>query len=690
MALIRALNSSISGLRSHQFRIDTIGNNLANVNTVAFKSSRTLFQTQLSQVLDYGTAATAVTGGINPRQIGLGVDVGAISEDFSQGSLDRTGISSDLAIEGDGFFVLHDPNGAPVYSRDGSFRRNINNQLVNPANGFRVQGWQATYITNTTTGDFTIDTGGSLTDISAPVGELAIAQETDQVNIAGNLNPDAVQAVNGTMTRSALLYNTAGGAGTLAGSATLLTNLSTSSTAVAGDAAFAAGQRITVTARKGGRQLPSSTFTVLASGSGPDSGSTVQHFIDWLQQKVGINDQAFSGSTSPGTFGTSYRNGSSAFSGTTSGAAAIAGSSVTITELDGSVNLTTLDDGVQVGDVVRFTTGSNAGAAGRVTAVGASTLTLADLQIPGSSTLPASTIAAGTKYTVHRRADITMRTTSAGANTGEIEIVGNLGTANRIENIVVTAGSGSSLFSFTQGVAADGNSTHTSFVAYDSLGSAHTVDLTMVEEHNADSQTVWRYYADAIDDTSGGLNIGTGVIAFNTNGQYSSTSPTNNQFAMDLNAMGVATQLIFSADFSPITQLSNGPSTINLRSQDGFARGVLETFSIGADGVVSGIFSNGLKRSLAQVALARFSNNNGMLHLGDNVYQIGPNSGAAQVGVAGTDGRGTIIGGALEESNVELSREFTDLIITQRGFQANARIISVADEMLNELVNLRR
>jgi flagellar hook protein FlgE len=146
----------------------------------------------------------------------------------------------------------------------------------------------------------------------------------------------------------------------------------------------------------------------------------------------------------------------------------------------------------------------------------------------------------------------------------------------------------------------------------------------------------------------------------------------------------------FTLDFSNLTALANGVTDINMLDQDGMPEGVLSDFSVGVDGMVTGIFSNGVTRDIAQVAVARFNNPTGLVHMGDNNYEIGPNSGSAQIGTAGTDGRGVIRGGALEQSNVDLTEQFTDLITTQRGFQASARIITTADEMLTELVNLKR
>ncbi len=133
-----------------------------------------------------------------------------------------------------------------------------------------------------------------------------------------------------------------------------------------------------------------------------------------------------------------------------------------------------------------------------------------------------------------------------------------------------------------------------------------------------------------------------------------------------------------------------GKSTAAALSQDGATTGALQTFGIGADGTVTGIFSNGRNRVIGQIAMASFSNPSGLEKVGGSFYRPTPNSGLAQIGVSGTGGRGSIAGGTLEMSNVDLAQEFTSLISAQRGFQANSRVITTADELLQELVNLKR
>ena len=142
-------------------------------------------------------------------------------------------------------------------------------------------------------------------------------------------------------------------------------------------------------------------------------------------------------------------------------------------------------------------------------------------------------------------------------------------------------------------------------------------------------------------------------------------------------------------DFSKVTQVA-GPTTIDTDVIDGHPTGTLESFTFDSRGIISGFYSNGQTRILGQLAVASFPNPAGLQALGKNLYVESNNSGTADIGEAGTAGRGTIAPSSLEMSNVDLSEEFTQMIITQRGFQANSRIITVSDELLQELVNLKR
>lgn len=142
-------------------------------------------------------------------------------------------------------------------------------------------------------------------------------------------------------------------------------------------------------------------------------------------------------------------------------------------------------------------------------------------------------------------------------------------------------------------------------------------------------------------------------------------------------------------DLESLTQYAE-PSSVSMSYQDGFPAGTLETFAVDADGIITGIYSNGQFRTLSQVVLANFSNPGGLLRMGGGMYQVSPNSGAPIIGEPMKDGKGKIIGGAVEMSNVDLAKQFTDMIVSQRGFQANSRVITTADEMLQDLLSLKR
>ena len=175
-----AMLTAVTGLQSHQTRLDVIANNIANVNTVGYRSSRVLFQDLFSQLLRGGSAPVGNFGGSNPQQVGLGVRVGSIDVNHQQGSLLSTGVSSDLAIQGNGFFVLSDGL-KTAYTRDGSFDLNANGMLIDPATGMRVQG----YIADETG---IVNTDKPPEDISIPIGSAGIARSTSNVYLIGKVH----------------------------------------------------------------------------------------------------------------------------------------------------------------------------------------------------------------------------------------------------------------------------------------------------------------------------------------------------------------------------------------------------------------------------------------------------------------------------------------------------------------------
>ena len=413
--MLRSMFTAITSLQLNQDYMDVVADNLANANTPGFKSNRITFKDQIAQLIRSGAAPTDTLGGINPTQIGLGATLGDITTNFSQGTMTSTGRTTDLAIQGDGFFIYTDPNGI-YYSRDGALDMDTNGFLVNATTGMKIQGWSADA--------GAIDYGTAVGDIQVPI-DATLASATSQIIVGGNLN-----------------------------------------------------------------------------AAEPD--------------------------TPPPTY-------------------------------------------------------------------------------------------------------------------------------------TVTMG------------------------CYDSQGLYRALDITFVRQGAAGAwNNTWNWSVTSAD------GVGAGVIAFDVDGQYDAagSSVTTPVVIAASGAGGTSTAI--TLDMSAITQLASD-YTVSALSQDGQAAGSLTGFSVSSNsGEIVALYSNGLQETIAQIALAKFTNPAGLMRSGESLWEVGFNSGEPSVGAAATGGRGTIVSGFLEASNVDLGQEFTNMIIAQRGFQAASRVITASDEMLQELVNVGR
>jgi len=397
--MLRSLFSGVSGLRAHQTMLDVVGNNIANVNTTGFKASSVEFEDTLSQALKAAGAPQGSQGGTNPAQVGLGVEVAAINTSFTQGPAETTGVSTDLMIQGDGFFMVKD-GGQQVYTRDGAFSFDQNGNLTT-ANGGMVQGWTAV--------NGVVNTSGATAGIKLPLGASMPPTGTDAAVLAGNLPADG-------------------------------------------------------------------------SGSPPTN----------------------------------------------------------------------------------------------------------DLKV------------------------------------------------------------------------------------YDTKGVL--VDVTLSYKYDTTSKT-WSLN---FNDPSATTQPAAVPLAFNPDGTISTASPVS----VTLNGQTV------KLDITGITAFG-GENTAEVVSSNGNAMGSLASYSISPDGTIQGVFTNGMKQPLGQIALATFNNPSGLSKVGNSEYAESVNSGQAQIGAAGTGSRGQLAAGELEGSNVDLSQEFSNLIIAQRGFEANSKVITTSDEVLQDLVNLK-
>jgi len=271
---------------------------------------------------------------------------------------------------------------------------------------------------------------------------------------------------------------------------------------------------------------------------------------------------------------------------------------------------------------------------------------------------------------------------------GTLVVRSNAGEQNGIvitANDIATDNIGVPLpFQFTQAADANGSGIYTAFTAYDSLGTPVTVNLTFALESTPDTGPVWRFYVESPDSSGNARALGTGTVSFDTEGNFRSV--TGDQFSVNRSGTGAATPLTITLDFSGIHGLSTQTSNVIMAAQDGFPPGTLSNFAVGADGTINGTFSNGMSRTLGQVALGLFPNPTGLLADTDNSFLIGPNSGNLTITAPGAFGAGRILGGALELSNVDLSAEFIGLITSSTGFQASSRVISVSSDLLDQLL----
>ncbi|MHC4870225.1 MAG: flagellar hook protein FlgE [Planctomycetota bacterium] len=677
MGLSQALFSAISGLSNHQVRMDNIGNNLANVNTIGFKQGVHQFNTLLAQTVRGGMAADNARGGINPLQVGLGTATSSIRQDFGQGSLETTGNQRDMAIEGNGFFVLDTGIEGEVwgqaYTRDGSFYLSSEGKLLG-GEGLHVFGYGVDE-------DNAINKAAGLQHVNIPIGQTGGAQETTELGMTGNLNSDVSistpytisiasdttwplaaagdRIYAGSVQTSAGLWNTevsGGGAAAPADATTLLEDMQyvrgTQLVSPFSNINTNTEKEITISFRKGGRRQ-NATFTYGANPAG--DGTTLNDMLLFLNG--GVNNFAATATDERLTGG--------------------AMGTIHVRERTAAVHGydATREHG---GAFFRDYLAADAGAV--------------DYDNDGAN-------------------DITSR----------VSIVSNLGEENAITDIEISYNNVTYTDIFSQdpdyGVAT-GGSTTANLTVYDSLGNPHNITMQMSLVNRDTNFSTWRWIADSADDTdatwvnnlfndpanpSTSINVGTGLIRFDNQGSFVRGSELSETGGIEVDRdnmgtsepiqIGITEGLSTSQDqdlnFSVLTQVA-ASFDFNLKDQDGSAPGTLDSFSVTADGTVNGIFSNGVITQLGQIAVALIPNPNGLLQVGQNNYIVGPASGDAQIDVPEVGGRGSIRAGTLELSNVDLSKEFTNLIVTERGFQANARVISTSDEMLVELVNLKR
>jgi flagellar hook protein FlgE len=464
--MMRSLYSGVSGLQNHQVRMDVLGNNVANVNTTGFKKGRATFQDLLYQQMSGASSPNGEVGGVNPKEIGLGMSIGSIDTIHTQGALQTTGVMTDLAVQGNGFFVMKKGE-STMYTRDGAFGLDRDGRIVNPATGYKVQGWLA----QTINGQQVLSTSGATQDLVVPIGSKDPAKATSRVDIACNLDKRTIE-------------------------------------------------------------IP------------PNAGADTVEQGTWR-----VEEKIYDSFGSPHTLRVEYR------------------------KVVGQPN-----------------------------------------QWQGTVSIDPEA--------------------AAGTNPG------------------VTLGPNPQ--------AGNGN---TFTVEFDNRGL-----LSRVRDGQGNASPA-----------TGALDMG---VSFDVQGAAATGGGATRQtMRLDLGTVGSAT--------NTVTQMAERSST-KVFAQDGYTMGYLDSFKIDQSGVVSAVYSNGTNRTIGQMALGSFTNPGGLEKVGETNFVQSNNSGMANIGPSGIAGKGKLIAGTLEMSNVDLAEQMTDMIVTQRGFQASSRTIQTSDQMLQELLTLKR
>ncbi|WP_028129837.1 flagellar hook-basal body complex protein [Selenomonas sp. AE3005] len=678
--MMRSLFSGVAGLKGHQTRMDVIGNNIANVNTTGFKSSRVTFADTLNQTVSGASAPGDTIGGTNPKQIGLGVGVASIDLLFTDGSIQSTGKNTDLCLSGNGLFIVK--QGSDVYyTRDGAFEFDADGNYVLPGNGMFVQGWTAK--------DGVLSTTGAVGNIQVKAGKSMEAAATKIATYENNLNA----AMEGYEISSILVTRADGSTETVSSYApsgvdgpTITLGTTTGKVYTLDDTA---DYDFTTTDSLLGKTLFTSTVSSVKANGAGQVGLTLG---------IGNALSSIDDGTTISIPAANIKNGTFKYGDTfpltvkiiNSAGVTTSGTDTAQTELtvdiiypDGTAGPTgvkitvpppanfTYQDGMTVNfDLPIEKIEANSGA--NITCENGNTVTL------DGTDSPVNVDSSSTQYTYKGK-----------ASDGNVESVTR---KEEVTSVTMNTTDGKSLPGLLEGNYTKGNtfypSVTTTITAYGSQGRAYSIPVLYTKK----DANVWALSlkggakSTTITDSDGKtttVDLDATDLKFDEDGKF--VSGSGNLTLKPKN--GEETPTTVALNLSSLTQYA-GNSTINATA-DGNAAGTLKSISIDSTGTITGVYTNGVKQAEAQVAVAQFTNASGLTKTGSSLYQASNNSGDANVKTA-TDLGVTITASALEMSNVDIANEFSDMIITQRGFQSNSKIITVGDEMLETLINMKR
>lgn len=811
MGLTSALTTALTGLSAAETQIDVIGNNLANSQTVGFKSSNVVFGTQFLQTLSLGAGSTASNGGTNPRQIGLGVQVAEIAANHTQGTIEISSSASDLAIQGDGFFIVEGAEGERLYTRNGIFKLNSDAELVNTT-GHRLLGYDVD-------DQFRLQES-SLTPLSVPLGTESVAKATENVTFEGSLTPEGDLATVSQVIESVKLGDAQvprpDASGTLIGAAPISdnNNVVVNSSGIGTLPAATYQYRVALVDATGNESTPSGAIssTVGVGGSTvlsnlPAEGTGNYSTVNIYRTGPNGSDFFLLGSSAAG--GTFTDNGSAPLSGARLDDSTLVGNytymvtyhragekesrpSVLIgpqNVVNGRISLSNFPsppvpvagsgfpqyDEVRIyrnlaGDQNNFYLVDTV-QPGSTYTDGRSDAEIADLTVPGNQLIDLdgptvinstalvdvlkrdgltyqNAFQVGTLSYSGRKGgrslgsqefEITANSTvqdlidfvesASGIQSfevdsqnpvlssenqlpgesgdlipggyiqdGAIRFVSNTGelnaleidlTAFKVEDVLGNVTTPNLAFGVRQ--EAVGQGAASDFIVYDSLGVPINVRVTATLEQRTNEQTVYRWYADSPENQSlagTDVAVGTGLLQFDGNGNF--LNATNDRIAINREGVPSVTPLQIDLDFGLVSGLATKDATLAATRQDGSEPGVLNSFVVGEDGTIRGVFSNGVTRDLGQIQLARFANPVGLEARGLNLFAKGINTGLPVQGAPGESGIGSVIGGALELSNTDIGKDLIELVLASTQYRGNSRVITTSQQLLDELLNLRR
>lgn len=845
---MRSLWSGVSGLQAHQVAMDVEGNNISNVNTTGFKYSRADFGTMFSQTVKIATAPTDGRGGSNPLQIGLGVSVSSTTRIHSQGSVQTTDKNTDVAINGDGFFMVSDDGGLTRYlTRSGDFKLDAYGNFVNNA-GFVVQGWNINWDTQS------IDSSRSPQNIFIDPGMHIPAAKSTEVAIKANLNSGlnignaarplyALDSVHGFNKKTGETKDENDNGITQFYTTSKNSMEVTEKGVDAGSLFNGSGQGLNLREGQGiWMSFADSKFTTNGTnrtGFDANNKTNQNNVVFWgsENQKTRLDitlngvaiqnaditslDQAIAyintftnpqeGREGTGIVASKNANGTGIIftnrneNGTTDNMKNInlvvnaqntAGELWNATWNQGNNNFTFGNGKVNAnGSVWTATGGTNNQTTGPTNAVvitahkytyssspqnippmynpdGGAQFTDNDNNPNTKPTDPASgnywDALRGSLYNTDVRVfrttedlrellqrdarygvdyngngafateNINQKVTITVSDDGRFTVSNakqdSQIPANAFQNQAVTTTAKDLSFNVTAYTDALGKvSTNDAFTKifkafdgvqtagsqkkeseqlklsafsagleiYDSLGSKHTLEVQFVKQSTTqDGGNEWQMIirvpepAEINTTGEGPNNIVVGTARFNNDGSLASYNPKTLNFSPN-NGAAPNQQIKLSFGTSGSNDglvSSNSASTLTGQATDGYTSGNLKPDAIRVDdkGNILGEFTNGKTFAVAKIAMASVANNSGLEEIGGNLFKVTANSGNIVVGEAGTGGRGEMKTAALEMSNVDLSRSLTELIIIQRGYQANSKTISTSDQMLQTLIQLKQ